>query len=130
MVMKTERKYVGMCSVDSGTIVLMDPCYMVAPGGWKDGKEFCRVCGNEVHDSKYYDDITEPVLADPPAASTLDNLGVIVMPGYGDGAYPVYVELSDEGSWGKRVARVVIECISDEENEEENEEEGGEENES
>ena len=43
-----------------------------------------------------------------------NGVGAVCSTGFGDGLYPVYVEYADEGAWGRRVKRLVIEFIGDE----------------
>jgi hypothetical protein len=92
--MKKEIKYVGDCAVDSGTIMLIDPCYII----------------DKFDEDKYFE-----VTSFEGRAGVIENdLGIIAAPGLGDGSYPVYIETIDMGPWGKRVNRIIIECGLDE----------------
>jgi len=105
-----ERKLVGQVGVDSGQIMLTDPCYV----------------SGFISDETNADDLNEASQKQPQAAypysydgachatcnvdgaGQLENVaGVCVSSGHGDGVYPVYVEYGEEG----RVARVTIEFM-------------------
>jgi len=44
-----------------------------------------------------------------------EGLGVMVSTGLGDGTYPVYAEVEEVEGWGKRIKKVWVEFISDDE---------------
>lgn len=92
--MNNTKVLVGHVSVDSGQIILVDPCYV------DDGLDYYEVC--------------EVTLSDNHAGSWMNGHAVATSTGYGDGSYPVYVEYEDCGSWGKRVKSVTIEFLEDE----------------
>lgn len=84
---------IGSASVDSGTLAVIDPCYVIGKGeeiyGWND-----------------YDSLHEPYC---------DNLGVQFSSGFGDGAYEVWawiVDMGDGFMGGERVAEVRVCLIS------------------
>jgi hypothetical protein len=91
----TERLKIGEVGVDSGTLLIGDPCYCF------DGDDLdaaFSVIGAGLHG--------EAVLP--------RGIGVISSTGYGDGVYPVYVEtVADNWGPGRRVARIIVECIPD-----------------
>lgn len=122
MPIRTERILLGHCAVDSGQILLVDPCY--ANKGF-DYDEVCRahsvgcdhsqdledgkhrhVNGELIHDfgGTYHHGYGGPV-----------SSGVVTSTGFGDGYYPVYAMVEDHGSWGKRVASVTIQFIEEDE---------------
>jgi len=77
---KTEKeKQIGICGVDSGTLLLGDPCY------WMSEKDYDK----EVVDSNF--DRSRQVNYDLGHAGK----GVVVSTGYGDGCYPVYAKIKD-----------------------------------
>jgi hypothetical protein len=90
------RKLIGYCGVDSGMLMIIDPCYVVGKDStmneycdsWKKACEeiFC-VEGHKKDDP--YD---------------VYKLGIAVDTTYGDGTYPVYLETTKNG---KR--RVIVE---------------------
>jgi hypothetical protein len=89
----------GWFSVDSGQAMVGDPCYL---DGWKtnEGEEWNLE--GKIGDYSYHG----------ASATTIDNsygeLGignaVVFNTGYGDGYYPVYVQMNDDG----RISKVVI----------------------
>jgi hypothetical protein len=69
---KMKTKLAGYCGVDSGQIMVIDPCY-----AFKDnytGNDSTVTGGN-------YD----------------ANIGVVTSSGYGDGCYPVFVDVNEDG---------------------------------
>ena len=53
-------------------------------------------------------------LYNPNQGGELGNgLGLSFSTGYGDGAYPVYAYYEESESWGKRVKKIEIEFITD-----------------
>jgi len=86
------EKIIGYCGVDSGQILLIDPCYV-----WKD--DFA--VGSEPTGGNY-DAACRITLSDT-GAGEVDG-GVVTRTAYGDGAYPVTAEYGSDG----RVLRVTI----------------------
>jgi hypothetical protein len=82
----------GHASVDSGTLAVIDPCYVI-------GK------GEEIYGWDNWDNLFEPYCND---------LGVRFSSGYGDGTYQVWGYIVQEpGEDWKRVAQVTVCLISD-----------------
>jgi hypothetical protein len=89
----------GWFSVDSGQAMVGDPCYL---DGWKTNEDEEWNLAGKVGDYSYQG----------ASATTLENsygeLGigtaVVFNTGYGDGYYPVYVQMNDDG----RISKVVI----------------------
>lgn len=104
---------VGHCGVDSGQIMLSDPCYV------KDFRDEMSEGG------KFEGDLPEPYpyTYNGACSATLQgdlgggqlgkSMGVVVSSGYGDGIYPVYVTHTSDG----RVATATIVFVSDDEDE-------------
>ena len=91
------RKMIGKCGVDSGQIMITDPCYVI------DG-EFTE---------KHYQQVCEITLADGHAGSLPYDLGhegkaVVSSSGIGDGVYPVYATYEDVDGWGERIMKLEI----------------------
>jgi hypothetical protein len=87
----SERRFLGVVEVDTGTLVLGDPasCLPHAERG-KPGIDYAAVIGAPVQTASY-----------------LDGQPVILLGGFGgDGAFPVYAEFDETG-----VVRVVIEFV-------------------
>jgi len=77
--MSTE-KLVGHCGVDSGQILIVDPCY-VLHDNYNDGGPYRQCC-----------DVT---LGETPAGEAAS--GVATATNFGDGSYPVYVTFDSAG---------------------------------
>jgi hypothetical protein len=116
--MKTERILLGVCGVDSGQLIIMDPCYV------DKGFDYNAVCtshsvGCAPHD-KCKDEGTfgapyhHGYGGEFPSPKSPLPLGVVTRTGFGDGAYEVWAEIEDHGDWGKRVARITIDFMQEE----------------
>jgi hypothetical protein len=89
----------GWFSVDSGQAMVGDPCYL---DGWKTNEDEEWNLAGKVGDYSYQG----------ASATTIENsygeLGigtaVVFNTGYGDGYYPVYVQMDEDG----RITKVVI----------------------
>jgi len=78
---KKEWVKIGECGVDSGQLLIIDPCYL---SSWKDGEyagedkksdnSYARACGITVSGN---------------SAGEVKEGGVVFASGYGDGCYPV-----------------------------------------
>jgi hypothetical protein len=95
-----DLEYAGSFAVDSGQAIVGDPCYLDEWKKWEDGTPF----DHESHKGEYgYLGASGVTLAD-----NFGQLGgasaVAFSTGYGDGLYPVYVKLNDDG----RVGMVII----------------------
>ena len=104
-----EMTLIGHFTVDSGQAMVGDPCYLDEWEPWND-----RADDFDKHVEKAgeygYLGACGVTLKEGYGELGTGN-AVVFSTGYGDGLYPVYAELNDEG----RVARVVIEFIGDEE---------------
>ena len=101
--MKTTKKLIGQVGVDAGLIWIGDPCYVLHTENppksiGKDWGDFCDKLHKNAdeHSTSFNFDMGH------------EGLGVCVSSGYGDGLYPVYAQISDEGKFGKRVKSVTI----------------------
>ncbi|HXW58289.1 MAG TPA: hypothetical protein VEJ23_02295 [Solirubrobacteraceae bacterium] len=93
------RELAGQVYIDHGGVALVDPLYA------------------ELSDA----DREAILTADPAVRLDCDEenlpeggLGLYVATGLGDGSYPVYADVIDVPSAGKRVARIVIDCLGTE----------------
>lgn len=92
------KKLLGNCGVDSGQLIVVDPCYL---SDWKDGK----------HDKldNHYGKCCKASLGkdsgDEVLVSGIAGTGVCLATGYGDGNYPVYAEYNKD----KRIKKIIIE---------------------
>ena len=97
--------YAGSFAVDSGQAMVGDPCYLDEWKKWESGEPF----EHEEHAGEYgYLGVSGVTLAD-----TFGQVGgmnaVAFSTGYGDGLYPVFVQVNSEG----RVLKVVIDFDGD-----------------
>jgi hypothetical protein len=106
---------IGHIGVDSGQMMLCDPCYIESH--WKEENDFDMGASDrdEPDNTDFsYRGACETTLAKVSAGVLGNGIAAVCSTGFGDGSYPVYVEYSDEGEWGRRVKRMVIEFIGDE----------------
>jgi hypothetical protein len=97
--------YAGSFAVDSGQAMVGDPCYLDGWELWADGTPF-----------DYKDKKGQYGYLGAAATTLEDSFGqlgnsdaVVFSTGYGDGLYPVFVQLNSEG----RVSKVVIDFEGD-----------------
>jgi hypothetical protein len=90
--MKSEWKFVGNLAVDSGQMLVIDPCY-VLPRGVEGGKPD-------------YDDLIKQWKDDDKEqiAVPVEGLGWVTNTGFGDGTYPLYAYVNE----GRTMALVVL----------------------
>ena len=74
-------KKIGECSVDSGQILIADPCYVLREDGraFPSFDDFCDTLQNENF----------------PRFRAFGGLGVVVTSGHGDGGFPVVADIVD-----------------------------------
>jgi hypothetical protein len=96
----TGLTYAGSFAVDSGQAMVGDPCYLDGWENWENGTPF----NHEENAGKYgYLGACGVTLKE--GYGQLGSADAVVFStGYGDGLYPVYVKLNDDG----RVGMVVI----------------------
>ena len=102
----SELTYIGSFTVDSGQAMVGDPCYL---DNWDTNKnEEWNIEGKE-YEYSYFG----------ASATTLKNnygelssgTAVVFSTGYGDGVYPVYADINEDG----RITKIVIDFIGEEE---------------
>ena len=112
-----KRKLLGYCAVDSGQIVIVDPCYL---SEWKDGEafpEFPNILANHYATccaltTKNKNQGGEILV------SGVGGTGVVASSGLGDGSYPVYANYTNIGTKSKpdiRIKSLTIEFLAQEE---------------
>ncbi len=100
--------YIGSFAVDSGQAMVGDPCYLEDWKPWN--SEEHNFEDHPQHKGEYgYLGACNATLEK--GYGELGNLGVVFSTGYGDGLYPVYAEINEDG----RVARIVIDFIGEDE---------------
>ena len=91
---------IGVCPVDSGQIMLVDPCYIKD----FDSDDYSYQDWQEKHHgTKFSYSSTCNVTIESPAQGGQVGCAVATSSGWGDGTYPVYAEIEDG-----RVASVTI----------------------
>jgi len=101
------RVLIGHCGVDSGQIMLADPCYM---SGFKDGEDFAPAKAVNGQYPFSYNGACGATLSDKGAGQLGNGMGVAVSSGWGDGVYPVYADYDHDG----KIASVTIVFLDDE----------------
>lgn len=97
--------YAGSFTVDSGQAMVGDPCYLDEWKKWEDGTPF----DHEKHKGEYGYLGACGVTISENFGQLGNGSAVAFSTGYGDGIYPVYVKLNDDG----RVSMVVIDFEED-----------------
>lgn len=115
--MKSEIVKLGVVGVDSGQLVICDPCYLE--------DEFLSTASNEDLEQGTVGEFSRrgifKVTTSPSQGGQLnyrmghEGVAVAFMSGFGDGTYDVFAEIVDAGAWGKRIKKVWVELITDEE---------------
>ena len=85
--MRTELA--GHCGVDSGQIMVIDPCYALKDEFDDMNGNYRSVCNVTLSDDGYGE---FPL----PANGYTGSIGVATTSGYGDGCYPVYVDVNND----------------------------------
>ena len=92
-----EKIYLGVIGVDSGQMMLCDP-------GYKDSFTYGQACR---------------ATNESPGGIVKNYIGAalaaVVRSGFGDGVYDVFAYVGNYGDWGKRVARLEIVFINEDE---------------
>ena len=111
--MMTRTIKVGSIGVDSGQVMIVDPCYVLkddfALGGSPTGGMYDETCRLTVGDPKHHGETSFGAFA----TSTY----------YGDGQYPIFAEVDSDG----RILRMTIEFVDSESDYDEDEDEEEEE---
>jgi len=99
-----EWKLIGIVCVDSGTLMVGDPCYFT-DDSWT-GKDYER----ELIDDGF--DMFKQLNFE----LGHDGKGVIFSSGLGDGSYEVWALIKNYKDWGRRIKEVNITLIGDDDN--------------
>jgi hypothetical protein len=119
--MRTRRIKLGEIGVDSGQMMLCDPCYIES--SWQRGdfdhEKIEAMKKNKVYEFGYSGACAATLQENGNKAQIGDilanGLGAVCSTGYGDGSYEVWVEVTDDtGGWGTRVSKMEIIFIEDE----------------
>ena len=91
---------IGKVGVDSGTLMIGDPCYLTG-SKWSNKKYNKYISGELCKPGKKFIEIE-------------DGMSVAFESGFGDGVYEVKALIKDYNTWGKRIKEVRIILIEDE----------------
>ena len=89
------RVLLGHAAVDSGQLMIVDPCYLL------EGQHYEAVCDITLRDPNHGGEFIAKGWAN----------GVVSSTGIGDGNYPVYAEIEDVPDWGKRITSVTVDFM-------------------
>lgn len=102
------KKLIGRVGVDSGQILITDPCYIDSEWDSKDRQE--EKAKN--HNFSYGGCCSQTLNKDGGGQLNYERghagVGVAVSSGYGDGLYEVWATYKDEGEFGKRVQKIEV----------------------
>ena len=99
----TNLTLAGHFAVDSGQAMVGDPCYL---DEWDTNRDEEWNLEGKVGEYSYQGASATTLAND---FGSLGEYAVAFSTGYGDGLYPVYVEMNNEG----RIAKVVIDFVGD-----------------
>ena len=106
--MNTKRYHIGSISVDSGQMMLCDPCYL---SSWINN-DFDNTVHKGMQKSGEFEFSYNGACA---ATLSEDQAGIlggldaaVCSTGLGDGVYAVFIEVADMGNWGHRVSKMEI----------------------
>jgi hypothetical protein len=101
-----ELTLIGHFAVDSGQAMVGDPCYLDEWEPWNSNVDQFDDYKNRKGQYSYLG-ACEATLTK--GYGSLGNSAVVFSTGYGDGLYPVYAEINEDG----RVAKIVIDFMGD-----------------
>lgn len=93
----SNRVLIGRCGVDSGQIMITDPCYMIGDGFTDD--DYQKACDITLSEEK-----AGPMMYE----KGHEGKAVVSSAGIGDGYYPVYATYEDLEDWGERIMKLEI----------------------
>ena len=82
-----EKKYIGHIAVDSGTVMVADPCYWIGKPEQK-WTDFVEEISDDLACGNYHRCLFE---------NEHDGKGIVIDGFGGDGYYPVYIETAKDG---------------------------------
>ncbi|NCD10765.1 MAG: DUF4241 domain-containing protein, partial [Negativicutes bacterium] len=96
--MKSFKKEIGSVGVDSGQLLVIDPCYL---GRWKDD-DFDQPSKEPLS----YSSACQLTLSEEQAGELGNSSAVAFSSGFGDGVYPVIAHYKDYGKPGQPDIRI------------------------
>ena len=102
---KSEWKLLGTFGVDSGQVMIVDPCYLDT----FESNEFTANDKDKTRTKEFsYDGACRETISEDQGGELGRAIAVVSTTGYGDGLYEVHALFSDEGNWGKRIKELRI----------------------
>ncbi len=114
----SEWKYIGTQGVDSGGVIITDPCYIKHWNEVGDDLDFDVLQGRKETDEFGFHGYCSQTLKGFGGELKNDigaTLGVVARSGIGDGGYNVYIKTDNLKGWGERVIEMKIVFIEPEE---------------
>jgi hypothetical protein len=108
---------VGEIGVDAGLCWIGDPCYIHKNEGEEVPKEWGKTWIEFLETLWSREEKGKPTAVQFNYDLGHPGLGVCVSTGYGDGTYPVFAEISDEGKFGLRIKKIWVEFFWEEDEE-------------
>jgi hypothetical protein len=96
-------KTIGFVGVDSGSLMIGDPCYLDDPEDWNPKLYDKCICGDLCESEEGFTQINE----------MCQDQAVAFSSGFGDGVYEVQALIKDYGENGKRIKEVRVILIED-----------------
>ena len=111
-------EYIGSIGVDSGQMMLSDPCYVKDFEDSDDVVELMDAIKNGSDDSYSYTGACSQSNTSQQAGVLVNDIGaemgVVCSSVFGDGVYPVFVKRHDFGNNDTRVVEMKIEFVNEE----------------
>lgn len=102
------KTYIGSFGVDSGQVMIGDPCYL---DDWNNNKDDEFNTYPQRAGEYSYLGACQATIENKIQAGVLGGgLSVVAVTGYGDGVYPVYAEYNSDG----RISKITIEFEDEE----------------
>ncbi len=106
-----KRVLLGNVGVDSGQIMISDPCYVK---DFKDNEKFEPARADESGNYPYsYNGSCGATLSEAMGGQLGAIHGVVSSTGYGDGCYEVWATIGESAGWGVRVHKLEVIFIDD-----------------
>lgn len=104
--------YIGSIGVDSGQMMLCDPCYVKS---FVNTENLDLTDKGQLYKGEFsYGGACEVTLSDKSAGTIGNGLGAVCSTGYGDGEYAVYVTYEKDSAINKRVTEMRIVFVPEE----------------
>lgn len=114
------RKSIGRIGVDSGQMMLVDPCYIKKSFEKDYDEQKIEKMQKEKSFSMDYNGACAATLQENLSAGVLNVIGnsdygtaAVCSTGFGDGVYEVFVTEEEHGGWGKRISKMEIVFIDE-----------------